>query len=116
VILTSLEVDPEELRRRSGWEIKPEGACRGDVCVPLPRGGAAPAGGGIDARVLSERLGMPLLEEEGHGLWCLGPQSGGRALSSALLPEIVLPDREGQEFDLRSLRGQKIFLLAWASW
>lgn len=112
VILRSLRVDPGELRRRTGWELKPEGACRGDVCVPLPRDDA----GEVDARVLAERLGMPLVEDAAHGLWALGPEAGGRALAGAELPEIVLPDREGQPFDLRSLRGQKIFLLAWASW
>ena len=112
MILRSLEVDPGELRRHTGWEIKPEGACRGPVCVPLPGG----AGQRLDARVLAERLNMPLVSDEANGLWALGPESGGRSLTSAEFPELVLPDWHGDEFDFRSLRGQKIFLLAWASW
>src|SRR4051812_13325958 len=30
VILGSLEVDPQELAARTGWEVKPEGACKAD--------------------------------------------------------------------------------------
>jgi len=112
VILTALKIDRKEFESRTGWEIKPEGACKAHVCVPLPDG----ANDQLDARMLSERLGMPLVEDADHELWCLGPESGGHALSSAQFPDLVLPDWHGGDFDLRSLRGQKIFLLAWASW
>jgi hypothetical protein len=59
---------------------------------------------------------MALVHDEKHGLWGLGPESGGRALTSAELPDIVLADRHGQDFALRSLRGTKVFMIAWASW
>ena len=36
MILKTLFVDAKELERRTGWGIKPEGACKGEVCVPLP--------------------------------------------------------------------------------
>jgi hypothetical protein len=109
VILRSLEVDAAELADRTGWEVKPEGACKADRCVPLPEGG-------LDARVLSERLGMALVEDAGRGLWALGPEAGGRALRSAQVPDLELPDRHGRPFALRSLRGTKVVMVAWASW
>jgi hypothetical protein len=112
MIIDSLEIDPVELERRTGWAIKPEGACKGDICVPLPSG----AGDRLDARVLAERLGMPLIHDEASGLWSLGPESGGQALTSAQAPELVLPDVDGREFRLSSLRGSKVLLVAWASW
>ena len=117
MILERLAVDPAELERRAGWAIKPEGACKGGVCVPLPHG--AVGGDGVDAAVLAERLGMPLLRDDEVGLWALGPESGitGRALTTAVAPDLVLPDiRTGEPFELSSLRGQKVVLLAWASW
>ena len=113
VILDQLEVTPDELQARTGWEMKPEGLCKADRCVPLPRRTSATR---IDVRVLAERLGMALVHDEAHGLWALGPESGGRALLSAELPEMTLPDRHGDPFSLSSLRGTKVLLVAWASW
>jgi hypothetical protein len=112
MILERLEVTPAALERRTGWEVKPEGACKGDRCVPLPDGG----GERLDARLLAERLGMALVHDEAHGLWALGPETGPRALLSAELPELTLPDRHGNPFSVASLRGTKVLLVAWASW
>src|SRR5258708_23880429 len=112
MILSSLEVTRAEFERHSGWKLRPEGACKGDRCVPLPDDVGDP----LDVRLIAERLRMPLVHDETHGLWSLGPEAGSRALQSAEMPELVLPDRHGQNFDLRRLRHQKIFLLAWASW
>jgi len=109
MILESLEIDRDELAARTGWEIKPEGACKGDMCVPLPDGP-------LDARMLSERLGMPLVADERHGLYALGPEAMGRALTSAQMPDLELPDRHGRPFSLRSLRGTRVVMVAWASW
>ena len=114
MILDSLRVDPAEFERRTGWAIKPEGACKGDRCVPLPA--AAVADGRVDVRALAGRLGMPLVRDEEAGLWSLGPESGGRALADARAPDFALPDLAGRAFRLRSLRGRKVLLVAWASW
>ena len=112
MILESLQLNPFELERRTGWSIKPEGACKGDRCVPLPRGDQEQ----VDVRMLAERLRMPLIHDEANGLWCLGPEAGGRALTSVVAPELILPDLDGREWRLSSLRGTKVLLVAWASW
>jgi hypothetical protein len=114
MILDRLEVTPDALERRTGWELKPEGLCKDDRCVPLPNGGAAD--GLIDVTAVAERLGMPLVHDDRHDLWALGPEAGGRVLASAELPPIVLADVDGQPFDLGSLRGEKVLIAAWASW
>ena len=111
MLLTSLDVEPAGFEARTGWAIKPEGACKGSVCVPLPHDEV------LDARVLAERLGMPLVHDEAAGLWALGPETvTGRALTTAEAPELELPDVDGNPFKLSSLRGQKVLLVAWASW
>jgi hypothetical protein len=114
MILERLELTPDQLERQTGWELKPEGLCKDDRCVPF---GAGPSSDGhVDVRAVAERLGMPLVHDERHDLWALGPESGRRVLESAELPAIVLPDVEGRPFDLTSLRGQKVLIAAWASW
>ncbi len=114
MILEAPRVDPTELERRTGWAIKPEGACKEDRCVPVPPDSQTSAG--LDVRVLADRLGMPLVHDEANGLWSLGPEAGGRALTSVRAPELVLPDLDGVPFSLASLRGTKVLLVAWASW
>ncbi len=114
MILDSLHVDPAAFARQTGWAIKPEGACKGARCVPLPD--AATPGGPVDVRALAARLGMPLVRDEEAGLWALGPEAGGRALTDARAPDFALPDLAGREFRLGSLRGRKVLLVAWASW
>jgi hypothetical protein len=115
VITPTLEVERETLAARTGWEIKPQGACKGDVCVPLH--GRLLDGDSVDMETLAPMLGMPIVHDEVHDVWAIGPESGGRALSTAVVPPITLPDlRTGEEFALASLRGRKVVLVAWASW
>ena len=116
MVLDRLDLTAEEFARVTGWEIKPEGACREEVCVPLPPL-ESDAEGRIDVTGVAERLGMPMAHDESHGLWALGPRSGDRrVLDSARMPDLVLPDFDGNEFDLASVRGRKVVLIAWASW
>ena len=53
MILHDLDVGTDEFELATGWTIRPEGACRGDVCVPL---GDAVSDGRIDVRSASERM------------------------------------------------------------
>jgi hypothetical protein len=114
MILTSLEVDSKAFEARTGWTLKPEGACKGDVCVPLPQ--SAATSGTLNARIISERLGMPLVHDADTNVWCLGPEGRGRALTTAKAPELELPDWQGKPFRLSSLRGQKVLIVTWSSW
>jgi hypothetical protein len=107
-------VDPAALHAATGWKLEPQGLCRDERCVPLPDD--ARRAGGIDAAELARRLGMELVADDAHGLWDLGPEAGGRALTSARLPDLDLPDRHGRPFSLRSLRGTRFVMVAWASW
>jgi hypothetical protein len=116
VITDRLDLTDTEFEQLTGWQIDPQGACRAEVCVPLPTL-ARDADGRLDASVVAERLGMPIAHDEAHGLWALGPRSGDRkVLDRVDMPELVLPDFDGGAFDVASLRGRKVVLIAWASW
>jgi hypothetical protein len=117
VILHELEVDTDAFETRTGWSITADGACKGDVCVPLPAS-VRTGDGRLDARVLSDRIGMPLVADTSHATWALGPATAGtgRALTTAVAPELELPDADGNPFRLSTLLGRKVLLVAWASW
>ncbi|MCW2532834.1 MAG: hypothetical protein JWP62_2404 [Blastococcus sp.] len=109
MIIDTLDVTPEQFAAGTGWVIKPEGACKAEICVPLDRSR------GFDLTATAERLGMALVRDDEAGLWSLGPESlGDRALVSAEAPDLVLGDIDGNQFRLTSLRGQKVVLVAWA--
>lgn len=113
MLTTSLDVSADELARRTGWSIEPRGACKGDRCVPLPH--TAVTGGRVDVAAFAAALNMPLMHDAAHQVWSMGPEAG-RALTTAVAPDLVLPDLDGNEFALSSLKGRKVILTAWASW
>ena len=117
MILTELHVDPSTFEAGTGWNITPDGACKSEVCVPIPNNARSPQGR-LDVSVIADRLGMPLVHDEEYGVWALGPETAmtGRALTTARAPELELPDFDGNPFRLSSLLGQKVLLVAWASW
>ena len=111
MLLRSLRISKSEFEAGTGWHLKPEGACQGDVCIPLSQ----PVDDPVDVARIANDIGMPLVAAPEYGLWALGPASiGSRALASAEAPDLRLPDLDGNEFQLSSLRGQKVLLYAWA--
>jgi hypothetical protein len=114
VILDRMQMSTAEFNERTGWELKPEGACQGDRCIPMQD--LAIRDGNVDIGDFARRLGKPVAHDDKHGLWAIGPESGGRVLPSANFPEVVLPDFAGNQLDLATLRGRKVLLVAWASY
>ena len=108
VIIDRLDIDPEQFEHATGWQIKPEGACKAEVCVPLKDGG-------FDLGAAAESLGMAVVAEPSLSLWAVGPESlGNRALASADASDFSLPDLEGNRLGITSLRNQKVLVVAWA--
>ena len=111
MLTTTRRIPTTTFEQATGWQIKPEGACKGDVCIPL----AAPPGDTLDVVETAQAMGLPVVEDSSHGLIAVGPESiGNRALTTARMPDIELPDLNGNPFKLSSLIGQKIVVYAWA--
>lgn len=95
----------------TGWQFKPEGACKGSVCIPLH----SQPGDSFNAIEMAQTLGLAVAEDPEQGLTAIGPESvGNRALTSIQAPDLNLPDLNGNPFPLSSLRGQKVLVYAWA--
>ncbi len=111
MIIDSLDIDAATFRDGTGWDIKPEGACKGEVCVPL---GSA-SDGGFDLMATADRLGMAVVSDAESGVFAVGPESfGGTALVTAEAPDVTLRDLDGNAVRLSDLRGRKVVLAAWS--
>jgi hypothetical protein len=109
---------------RIGWELRPEGACRGDLCVPIPKGReldfvrADASGKSFNLTELAELRSQPVARTERGDVYAIGEPSDERAalLRGGEAPDFALPDIEGRTHRLSDHRGQKVFLVSWASW
>jgi hypothetical protein len=113
----AVRLAPAAVRDALGWELKPEGLCRGGLCVPV-RDRAAITADGIDLAALSSALGRPLAIDVDERAAYLGTSASERGARLAALeaPDVELPDLAGRLYALRDFRGQKVLLVAYASW
>jgi hypothetical protein len=109
-----------EAEAATGWAVKPEGLCKGPVCVPLPAGRERELvdGGRVNLAALWRHLGQPAVHSERRHVWVLGESARTRAAALASLeaPDFALPDAGGRVHRLSDYRGRKVLLVTWASW
>ena len=113
-----------ELSGATGWEIKSEGVCRDEVCVPLSGGlenGLLREQEGerwLNATAFARHVGQPYAHESGKRLWSFGPPTHEweHRAASDVAPDFTLPDFTGRPRSLSEFLGKKVFLLTWASW
>jgi AhpC/TSA family len=95
------------------------------VCVPLPQArrrrflrGEGTSDERFNLAELARLLDMPALHDAPTATWCFvdGPAARAQSMASLEAPDFTLPDLAGQPHSLNDYRGQKIFMVAWASW
>jgi hypothetical protein len=116
----ALWMAPADVERLLGWSLKPEGLCRGPVCVPLS-GQAAKRhvrADAIDIAGLWRHMKKPLRCTDDKDIWLFGEGASARtaALKALEAPDFTLPDLDGKLHALSSYRGKKVLLATWASW
>ena len=109
-----------DLKRVSGWEHKPQGFCKADVCIPVPETVKSEYvdGGTYNLVALAKLLGQPVVTDAEHHAWCFGEAAAERKriLTSLDAPDFTLPDLDGKMHSLSDYRGKKVFVVSWASW
>jgi hypothetical protein len=115
-----LWISATDLEAATGWSSRPEGLCRGTVCVPIPAGRERDfqRDDRIDVAAVWRHLGKPLAHSADGAAWVLGAGAADRAASLRSLeaPDFTLPDRDGRMHTLSAYRGKKVLLVSWASW
>jgi hypothetical protein len=110
----------EDVPRASGWTLKPEGLCHGDICVPVPRhdGDQYIRHSQVNIAAFWRLLGRPVLHDAAGSTWMLGAAAADRAkaLKTLEAPDFRLPDLDGKLHALSDYRGKRVFLTTWSSW
>lgn len=116
----ALWLDASAIDAATGWAWKPEGLCRGDICVPVPSVARRELvrDDRLDVAAMWRRSGQPVVHDNARRTWVLGSGAAQRASALATLqaPDFELPDLAGQTHRLSQYRGRKVFLATWASW
>ncbi len=113
-----VRLTPDALHESLGWQLEPEGLCRGEVCVPVRDRSKLVVDGAIDLSGFAEALGRPLALDAVEGAAAIGTAAADRAaqLASLEAPNFTLPDLEGKLHSLSDQRGKKVLLIVYASW
>jgi hypothetical protein len=116
-----LWITPANLSTVTGWEIKPQGLCRDEVCVPIPVGRESEFLGGdnrVNLAAIARLLAQPTVHDDANAVWFFGESVVKRRddLLSLKAPDFALPDLDGKVHRLSDYAGRKVLLLSWASW
>ena len=112
----ALWVRKRDLPSINDFEVKPEGACRADICIPIPKD--MRRGEYFNLTAFAKKIGQPVVADADARVWSFGEI---HALPTAFLesrqaPDFTVPDRAGQPVTLSRFRGKKLLVVTWASW
>ena len=112
----ALWVRKRDLPRVNGFELKPQGACRADLCIPIPKDMVR--GDYFNLTAFAKKAGQPVVAEPGARVWSFGEMQalGGGLANSRVAPDFDVPDRLGHPVHLAGFRGKKVLVVTWASW
>ena len=130
IALTDTGVDPAQspdalwvrktdLPRINEFELKPQGACRADVCIPVEKSMAR--GAYFNLTAFARKVGQTVVADRDARVWSFGeiPLVSGQFVDSRVAPDFEVPLSEpgsGRPVRLSDFRGKKVLVLTWASW
>jgi len=109
-----LWVRAADLPRINDFELKPQGACRADLCIPVAKD--LRSGEWFNLTGFARRIKQAYVADA--GAWSFGeiPVLRGDFYRSRMAPDFAIPDRTGRIVHLSDFRGKKVLVVTWASW
>jgi len=109
-----LWVRAADLPRINEFTLKPQGACRADMCIPISK--ELKSGAWFNLTGFAQRIHQASLHDS--GVWSFGemPVVRGDFYRSRIAPDFAVPDRKGRVVHLSDFRGRKVLVVTWASW
>ena len=106
-----LGLDADAILSCTGWELKQQGLCRGDVCLPARLQAPVPL------EALAVAFGRPVAVEllGDRVVAAFGAQSGSTVRTGDQAPPLSLPDVSGAPVPITG-KGRKTAVVAWSTW
>lgn len=108
----------EDFERATGWQLKPQGLCLGDVCVPVRDLPLLTRDNQIDLVEFARSVNQNIVFDKARKIAALGERADlrGDEMSTLEAPDFVLPDIHGKKVSFSDFNRRKRLLLAWSSW
>jgi AhpC/TSA family len=114
VVDDNLWIKQKDLPRINQFEVKPQGACRADVCIPLSK--TLKTGEWFNLTGFARKIGETVVSEQNVHSFGEIPVLRGAFYNSRMAPDFSVPNRQGKPVHLSDFRGKKVLVVTWASW
>lgn len=115
-----LLIRPDDLPRINGFELKPEGACFGDMCISVGDDLLVERDGKqwFDLTAFADRLDQPYVADPESRVWSFAeiPAKRESMMIHAMVPDFEITDRQGNVITPVDLKGKKALIVTWSSW
>jgi len=106
----------EGLPSAVGWDVRPEGVCAGETCVPLPPGATWWDDEFFNLSAFARHIGLAEASDSERAVVAfVVPGEGSPRPGSVDAPDFTLPDLDGNLHSLSDHRGEKVVLFTWGS-
>ena len=102
----------------TGWQLKPQGLCIDEVCVPVRETNRLTDTTSIDLVEFARVTQQNIVFDRQRQVAALGERADlrGESMSSLTAPDFRLPDIHGRQVLFSDFNRRKRLLLAWSSW
>ena len=115
-----LLIKAEDLTRINGFELKPEGACYADVCIPITEKMIVEQDGNewFDLTTFADLIGQAYVADSETRVWSFAeiPAKRENMMIDAMAPDFEVKDRQGKVVRMADLKGKKALIVTWSSW
>ncbi len=111
-------MQPDAFEALTGWTLKSEGMCRGDVCAPIYHPDKVLVDGLVDLQEAAPIIGLSAVTDPERGVAALAASAPLRAQDMITLqaPDFTLSNLACEPVSLHDFNRRKVLLLAWSSW
>jgi hypothetical protein len=115
-----LLINPGDLTKINGFEVKPEGACYKDMCIPMNDNLLVDQDGQqwFNLAAFADLLGQPYVVDHEANVWSFAeiPAKRESMQIDAMAPDFEINDRQGEVIRMSDLKGKKALIVTWSSW